>query len=607
MLLKPPHSSVINTKLPLFYRPVAVTTTNNLIQQSQSSFIISSSKRSLSSSSAISSSLDSDNNSDANMDTDTDEIIAAKTHKNFIHDSNNNSFIKSHFPTDKVVEVDIHSYLNAIEKELESIPNDVLKVKIRPQNSRPMIRTLLGISSKDEFYNLCRMTRNQIAYHKMLEFVLLFQEEVIQSYDLDYIQEQLPHFQSCMEKISKEPLSTSDVNNSTKRGAQHFSRIPSGRTYKGRFETMVKGLTPHLIDKCNEAMTDPSDAEVLLDVIDRITAANKDIDASGDTASDTVLSEERIQAARECVIGLHRFGNDSQDDNEDDDENDGDINNDDENDDGNNMFRAKDKISNDNSSKANGLECEQACISYLEQKSYFTSPDDDEHETIDFILQNVVVNNKLTQSRSKYSMGNMKNSKGGWKRIQNDDMDDGKHNNDDQSKNKTSSSKLAKGIIWTSDGGRSNKCSEFDAMVLHQSKSNSNCQVSEFWEAKYLVSPSSIHDALTKKLSAIRSVVEDDDVTVSYNGSHYTLTERKGRLTRFGLFGMELLSPSNSIGQLRSTAASYALTNYVNAALQAANTGYVDVKVDYLQQNISGLKKALQSSEDFEIIMKIAK
>ncbi len=369
---------------------------------------------------------------------------------------------------------------------------------------------------------------------------------------------------------------------------------------------MVEDLTPHLVHKCNEAMTSLADAQVLLEVIEKIDAASTATSSTLSSSSSSMISKERIQAARGCVVDIHDFsssGHNHSDTTDDETHN--------NNGNGN---------GNGNSPKLNGLECEQACISYLEgNKQYYHDYNDsanDENSNINrqFILQNVVVNHKSTQNRSKYSDGNMRNSQGGWKKHiidddtatdDNSDADEIANNNESQSKPSITST----GIIWTSNqGGRENICSEFDALIVHQ-LSDTYCTISEFWEAKYLVSPSSLHDALTKKLSSIRSVVEDGDGMISYNGSHYTLkarSEDQGVIT-FGLFGMELLSPQNAIGQLRSTAASFALTNFVDVALEAAKTGYVEVKVDHLLEQLVGLKKVFEQTKDFEIILKIVK
>lgn len=527
------------------------------------------------------------------------------------------SYIKPHTPSDKVIEVKILSYLSSIEHELQSIQNQTFQVKIRPQNCRPMIRTLLGIPSKDEFYQLCRITRNQLEYKKMLDFVILFKEEVLKKYDLEYVQQKLPYFQSSFfnnddnyniasAEESKKSSSSEYWNyiQSSKRGVQYFSRLASGREYKGKFIDMVEDLTPHLVHECNEAMIPLTDAQVLLEVIEKIDAASTATSStsSSSSSSSSMISKERIQAAKGCVVDLLDFSSN-----------------------GHNHSDATDDETNNNNGngnlpKLNGLECEQACISYLEgERQYYHDYNDctnDENSNINrqFILQNVVINHKSTQNRSKYSDGNMRNSQGGWKKhiIDDDTTTDHNGDGDENANNNESQSKptiTSTGIIWTSNqGGRENICSEFDALKVHQ-LSDTYCTISEFWEAKYLVSPSSLHDAITKKLSSIRSVVEDEDGMISYNGSHYTLkarSEDQGAIT-FGLFGMELLSSQNAIGQLRSTAASFALTNFVDVALQAAETGYVEVKVDHLLEQLIRLKKVFEQTKDFEIILKIVK
>jgi len=361
------------------------------------------------------------------------------------------------------------------------------------------------------------------------------------------------------------------------RGISSLRRLASGREYKGSIINMVQDLTPHLADECAKALTPLTEVEVLLATIDAVVASQNDnnkcqeknVEAIPSLSTSLQIREECISAAKSLVLGLET-------NHEDDDSSVGTGDDSVEN-----------NIKSDNSSlnKMNGLECEQACISYLEeeQQRYNSTI---KSETENFILQNVLVNHKSTQNRSKYSNGNMRNNSGGWKNF-------------------TESSST--GIIWTNSERRENLCSEFDAIVLHHSPDDSSSQISEFWEAKHSVSPSSLHDAMTKKLSAIRSVLEDDEVTISHSGGHYKLNvgNREGDRIKFGLFGKELLSPSNAIGQLRSMAASYAMTSYVDAALEAAKNGYVEVEVQYIQKHLHDLKEQLVQNSDFEFVVRI--
>ena len=100
--------------------------------------------------------------------------------------------------------------------------------------------------------------------------------------------------------------------------------------------------------------------------------------------------------------------------------------------------------------------------------------------------------------------------------------------------------------MWTSSQ-RDRVCSEFDAVVLHDSEQPS---ITEIWEAKYSMSPSSIHDALTKKIPAIKTLLQDPELSVSFDGCQQMLGKQSNCIV-LGLFGMELLPPENALGQLQ--------------------------------------------------------
>ena len=65
------------------------------------------------------------NTTNKKRNTLTPGATTADYHHSFINIKNN---------SDEVIEVDIFSYLTAIENELLSIPNDTFRVKIRPQS-----------------------------------------------------------------------------------------------------------------------------------------------------------------------------------------------------------------------------------------------------------------------------------------------------------------------------------------------------------------------------------------------------------------------------------------------------------------------------------------
>eukprot|EP00957_Ditylum_brightwellii_P081660 6212077-Ditylum_brightwellii.AAC.1 len=127
---------------------------------------------------------------------------------------------------------------------------------------------------------------------------------------------------------------------------------------------------------------------------------------------------------------------------------------------------------------------------------------------------------------------------------------------------------------------------------------NHSGYVTEIWEAKHSVSPSTIWDALTRKLSSVRQLMDDEDAILSYNNhngiaqiqttipSPYSHGEElissspsqigynnhqnnKGNKMVFGIFGMELLPPSNAVGQLKAMAVADILSGDVNSVIKA--------------------------------------
>mmetsp|Transcript_21342 Transcript_21342/g.26209 ORF Transcript_21342/g.26209 Transcript_21342/m.26209 type:complete len:585 (+) Transcript_21342:55-1809(+) len=470
-----------------------------------------------------------------------------------------------------IMDINIGSYLTSIEEELQSLKRKAFKVKIRPQNHRPIIRTLLGIRTKDEFDLLCRNTKFDTEYNKMLNFIHVFKDEVTKCCHDEIIQERIPNFDSILQEIvniNSASSSSSSTVTSSKRGVQCFTRLASGKRYRGRLIHMIEDLTPHLVPDCIEIMTPLNDSELLLEVIDSVSSPL--------TSTNTDIDDKYLSAARDYVEKFYIHQED---------------NNDEEIGSSDNSIKNK----SGNLPKLNGIECEQACISYLEAR-------DGQAKSLShsqtFVLQNVLVNDISTQNRSKYHPNGLKNLNGIGDRTT--------------------------GIIWTNGGGRDGVCSEFDALVLHHSPSSSLIhstnddvshdneddnqsyyKLSELWEAKCSISPSSIHDAMTKKIPSARSVIQDEDASISCNGNSFKLQPDTTGTITFGLFGMELLSSTNAVSQLRSTAVSYLLSNDIDAALKAAQTGFVEIDANDLLKDIYKLKEILNANEDFKILVRI--
>ena len=123
-------------------------------------------------------------------------------------------------------------------------------------------------------------------------------------------------------------------------------------------------------------------------------------------------------------------------------------------------------------------------------------------------------------------------------------------------------------------------CSEFDALVVKPTNNmiaTGTCCISEVLEAKYSINPANIYDVITKEVNAIRNLLSDSQATLSRYGQESKLVESEDGLT-FGIFGIELLPPVNAIvGQLRSTAVSYALSTNVNVVTKAVENGYIEI------------------------------
>lgn len=225
--------------------------------------------------------------------------------------------------------------------------------------------------------------------------------------------------------------------------------------------------------------------------------------------------------------------------------------------------------------KFNGKECERSCIEYLEA---LLAEDE-------IIIPNVYVNHKSAMSRPKYQKGNS---------FRNNGVD------------------TSAGIIWTSFE-RANSCSEFDALIYAENEGGDVAQIKEIWEAKFSISPSTLWDAVTKKASAVREIMDDDGACLSHESRQMRISTRSGdgdgdeeEKLIFGIFGKDLLSPQNAIGQMVSMATANALSKDVDTVLTALDRGYVEVKQEKALDDLDVLRKQLRQTEkDFHIRLSI--
>mmetsp|Transcript_31743 Transcript_31743/g.95010 ORF Transcript_31743/g.95010 Transcript_31743/m.95010 type:complete len:464 (-) Transcript_31743:114-1505(-) len=223
-------------------------------------------------------------------------------------------------------------------------------------------------------------------------------------------------------------------------------------------------------------------------------------------------------------------------------------------------------------SQQNGRDSEKACIDFLNENRQPGS----------IILENVLVNHKSCRVRQKYRKGTLDESSG---------------------------------IIWTGIG-RDRFCSEFDAVVITaEDAANGNKQenqtrttVTEIWEAKYSVSPSTLYDAVAKKLPAARAVIKDDEAILSYNGGSVSMGRSYGEdepKTVFGIYGRGLLPAPNAVSQLRAMAVANILHNDDDALLEAAESGFVMVDTTRCIEDLNVLREQLKKISDFELTVRI--
>ena len=140
-------------------------------------------------------------------------------------------------------------------------------------------------------------------------------------------------------------------------------------------------------------------------------------------------------------------------------------------------------------------------------------------------------------------------------------------------------------------------------------------RVSEVWEAKAKISPSSVWDSQTKKLPSLRDVEEDAAALLVYGGGDRTafLTAPPvradgrvggGRCTMtFGLASLDLLPPPNAVGQLRAIEAACVLRRGdVGVITAALDRGHVEVDAERIRRKIDLLRGMLrEASKGFRI------
>ena len=315
-----------------------------------------------------------------------------------------------------------------------------------------------------------------------------------------------------------------------------FSRLASGRHYQGKLDRMISDLFPSLLEDYNQASQKATEREMMEYVIQHDLVLNHqeyvnniDLDKEEERwiKKQQEWREKRIKAAYKCLDRFYPLDSEQSTTSE------------------------KQAILTEEGLQSGKL-CEDSCIAYL------THERDLDEQCI--VLQNVYVNNRRGKN-TKYVPPKIL---------------------------KTPKDLNGTGIIWAENldgGGRHRLCSEFDAVVV----SKSNDSIESVYEAKKTISPSTIHDILSKKLGAVHTLLDDLSAELVYGDGEMTRTipftssVDSTRFT-FGMFGTELQRPEHSADSIRSIAGSYVVSSDVGEIIRAldnmSDDGMVMVEVE---------------------------
>ncbi|KAL7549990.1 hypothetical protein ACHAWF_013248 [Thalassiosira exigua] len=433
--------------------------------------------------------------------------------------------------------------------------------------AKPMLRTLIyggkfernlsshvveyeAKSAKVHFDQRIRESREQIEGQRMHSFMVETLLPAAEALDADIRDEKVPEL---LDQINVARKVVDDVSEASpmvwgKATRRTFSRLARGRRYQGKLHSLIADVFPELTDKYCEATQKATDREVLEFVI------NTDLvyrtENKGDLVGDEELTAKRISAAFKCLDRFYPISPSSEE-----------------------RHSVAGMIS--------GKQSEKSCIQFLRREySRSRQKNVEESNPTTHILQNVYVNART---------------------------------NGDHTKNRKLTSpgrKLAEtGIIWT-DCARHRLCSEFDAVVVSCEASgkldeSNSSYIESVWEAKKTISPSTLHDILTKKLGAIEALVRSQTSELVFEHGVVPFDRMVG-LT-FGIYGSELQQPENAADSIRSIAAAHVINSNLEEVIRSLDGNVVMVEVDLTNaldiiQGLKSIVQSVQSQSKFDVI-----
>jgi len=437
--------------------------------------------------------------------------------------------------------------------------------------AKPMLRTLIcgdvnvniNDSSVDERYDAqskkivfdqrTREARARIEGQKMYSFAVHSLRPAAQSLDAGVRNEMVPELLERIDALESraENRSQSPINWTSGTKAL-FTRLASGRRYKGKLERLVSDLFPDLLDEFHDAFRVATEREVFEFLI------NKDLvnDQKVQCEDDEGLANKRIDAAFKCLSRFYPLDTEH-------------------------SHPGYDRQKGSEDGRISGKECEESCMDFLHKGDHYK------------VLRNVYVNARRNSRESKkYIPPKIERKMSANKKVD------------------------TSGIIWTAclnGSARHKLCSEFDAVVLSSetyadaTNAHLGVSVSSIWEAKKTMSPSSLHDILSKKLVAIEALLDDAGSELVYGNDGSTETipfSTEGMRLTFGIFCSELQRPAHAADSIRSIACSnvvnYNMMEVIRSLDDSDDTGDVMVKVDLSSalKIVHGLRSLIEEIQD---------
>jgi len=390
-------------------------------------------------------------------------------------------------------------------------------------------------TKKIHFDRRIREARVRIEGERMCRFMLNSLKPAALYLDIDLRDTMAPNLISQMNMIeSQMNRDKSSPIILTTGSSTIFSRLASGRHYQGKLDLMIGDLFPSLLGDYNQASQKATEREMMEYVIqhDLVHQQTNDNDIDLDKDEEAWIKkqqewrEKRINAAYKCLDRFYPL-------------------------DAEQSTSSEKQTNLTEEGLQSGKRCEDSCIAYL---TYERDLVEQEQYTV---LQNVYVNNRRGKETKYVPPKILKTPK---------DMN-------------------GTGIIWAENldgGGRHRLCSEFDAVVV------SSDSIESVFEAKKTISPSTIHDILSKKLGAVNTLLEDPSAELVYGDGEITrtipFTSTDSTRFTFGMYGTELQRPEHSADSIRSIAGSYVVSSDVGEIIRAlddmSDDGMVMVEVE---------------------------